>query len=437
MRNVAIIGFAKTGKAVWKALNKTHRVFVFDENPISEPPKNAFCGKESRRFFEMSFDEVIPSPGIPYNHPFLEHARKTGTPIISELELGYRLSKSPIIAITGTNGKTTTVALTEKILNRAGIKSIACGNYGYPFTEAVMENDDVDYFIVEASSYQLEFIDTFRPHIAAIINIRPDHLKWHGSIESYRKAKLKIFKNMKAEDIFIKNEEDRYEFSSPAKLLVFSRENPEASAYLRDDKIIVNYNGTVIIEKRKLFGAGNSENIAVSSLIARVCGVGGSLIKEVVENMENLPHRLEFVGELDGVKFYNDSKSTNLDSVINAINSFEGKNIILILGGKHKGESFSKIVPLLKEKTKAVVVYGEDRKIILSELEKLTPVPLPAINIRGAIVGAFEVAREGDIVLFSPGGASCPPFKNYEERGEAFKKEFEKYKEIYETTPKI
>ncbi len=437
MKNIAILGFGRSGRGAWKALHKKYNIFIFDENTQKQNIPNGFFGEKSKRFFDMRFDEIVASPGLPPHHPFIEYAKSNNIPIISELELGYRISKVPLIAITGTNGKTTTVLLTQRILTSYGLKAIACGNYGYPLTEAALEHPEADYLVVEVSSYQLEFIQKFKPHIATIINIGSDHLKWHGSLEAYKKAKLKILKNLSESDFFIKNSLDQYEINSPAQILLFSEDNPQADAYISDKKIIVNYNGTAIIEKSRLFGRGNLQNIAVSALIGRICGVDERTIKEVVEKMENLPHRLEYVGELDGVKFYNDSKSTNIDSVVNALNSFEGNNIVLILGGKHKGESFSKIVDILQKKTKAVVVYGEDRKIILSELQKLIPVPLPATNLRGAIVGAFEVAAKGDIVLFSPGGSSCSPFKNYEERGEAFKEEFRKYKEIYETTPKI
>lgn len=437
MAKVAILGFGKSGKAAYRALEKKHEVFVFDQGATISDLPNFFGADRYKLFFEMQFDYIVTSPGIQPDNVLLKNASERNIKVISELELGYTLTNAKIIAVTGTNGKTTTVWLINSLFEKAGVRAVACGNYGYPFTDAVLDHPEAEWFIVEASSFQLQFIDQFRPNIAAITNIGSDHLKWHTSREAYREAKLKIFKNQQNEDYFIKNEADDYQYTGKAHMLYFSRTDSMADAYIDSNKIVVNRPAKIIIEKIGLFGSGNAENVAVCALVGAICGINEDTIKEVAMESKNLPHRIEYVGELDGVKFYNDSKSTNIDSVINALNSFEGNNIVLILGGKHKGESFEKIVELLRSKTKAVVVYGPDRKRILQELSKLIPVPLPAINLRGAIVGAFEVARSGDIVLFSPGGSSCEPFKNYEERGEAFKQEFFKYKEIYETTPKI
>ncbi len=441
MKKIAVLGFGKSGQSSYRLLKALgYDVYVFDDRKIEKKNDKFFCEKDSKRFFDFTFDEVVVSPGIAKNHPFITYCVEIGTPIISELELGYRFTKCPVIAVTGTNGKTTTVSLVDKIMKANGKKTIACGNYGYPITDAAKISSELDYLIVETSSYQLEFIDTFKPFVSAVLNIGFDHIKWHGSLENYKNAKLNIFKNQSENDFFIKNAEDNYDYTGKAKLIEFSKKNRSADCFLdvKENKIVVNYKDKIIIENARLFGVGNLENIAASVLISKICGLGDKITMEVVETMENLPHRIEYVGEIDGVKFYNDSKSTNIDSVINALNSFESdKNIVLILGGKHKGESFSKIVDLLEKKTRAVVVYGEDRSLIMTDLEKLIPVPLPAFNVKGAIVGAFEVAAKGDIVLFSPGGASCKPYNNFEERGEDFKKEFEIFKDYYENTPGI
>ncbi len=438
MKKTAILGFGKSGQSAYNLLKSIKEdVCVFDDRNLKEPDKNFFFGKNGDRFYEFEFDEIVTSPGISRFHPFIQYAVKKNIPIISELELGFRFASCPIIAITGTNGKTTTVALIERIMKKANKKVIACGNYGFPITKAVKSLKNPDYLIVEVSSYQLEFIKDFKPFIASILNIGSDHIKWHGSKEEYKKAKLKIFKNQEPCDYFIKNNEDDYIYNGKAKLLKFSKKDNNAECFLNKDKVVVNYKSNIIIKNMKLLGAGNLENVAVAALVSQICGIEDKTIVEVTQDMENLKHRIEFIGELDGVKFYNDSKSTNIDSVVNALNSFEGNNIVLILGGKHKGEPFSSLIELLKEKTRAVVVYGEDRKLILKDLEKMIPIPLPALNLRGAVIGAFEVAAKGDIVLFSPGGSSCEPFANFEERGEAFKKEFEKYKYDYEHAPKI
>ncbi len=438
MKKIAILGFGKSGQSAYSVLNNgDYDIYVFDENLKDENKEHFFFGKSSDSFYEFEFDEIIASPGIPKSHPFIRFSLENKTPIISELELGYRLSKCPIIAITGTNGKTTTVALIEKIMKANGKNVVACGNYGYPITLAAAESGQLDYLITEVSSYQLEFIDKFKPFISAILNIGFDHIKWHASLENYKQAKLRIFKNQDENDFFIKNDADDYIYNAKANLLTFSKNDREADCFLNKDKIVVNYKSRDIIKKLNLFGNGNFENAAVSSLVSRVCNLDNRRSLEVIESMENLEHRLEFVGEIDDVKFYNDSKSTNIDSVVNALNSFDSDNIVLILGGKHKGEPFSKILELLQKKTRAVIVYGDDKHIIMKELSKLIPIPLPALNVRGALVGAFEVAQRGDIVLFSPGGSSCEPYKNFEERGKAFKKEFAEYKDYYENTPGV
>lgn len=442
MKKIAILGFGISGRAAFDLLKITDsEIYVFDDKKNENKSGNLFFGdKGKEKFYKMEFDEIVTSPGISKFHPFIQYALKNSIPIISEIELGYRFAKCPIVAVTGTNGKTTTVTLIEKTMKAANKRAVACGNYGFPLTKAVLGSENLDYLIVEASSYQLEFIKEFKPFIGVILNIGSDHLKWHQTKEGYKKAKLNIFKNQDKNGYFIKNEEDTYQYKGGAQLVTFSRKNSHADCFLneRENKVIVNYKRRTIIDRTNLFGCGNLENIAVSALVADICNINSKITVEVIEKMENLPNRIEFVGQIDNVKFYNDSKSTNIDSVVNALNSFkEDEKIVLILGGKHKGEPFSSILDILKEKTRAVIVYGEDKHIIMKELEKLLPVPLPALNIKGALVGAFEVAANNDIVLFSPGGSSCEPYKNYEERGEAFKKEFSAFKEYYENTPKV
>ncbi len=432
---VAVLGFGKSGQAAYRLLkDRGYEVDVFDEKNNTHLGDNFFFGERSLEFFERNYDFVVTSPGIKPTNRFLEFMKERGVEIISEVELASRFCKKPVIAITGTNGKTTTVKLVERLLNESGVAALACGNYGVAFSDVVYE--DVDFYVLEVSSFQLEFIKDFRPFIAAILNVDYDHLRWHGSMEHYINAKRKIFKNQTINDFFIKNDRDSYVFDGVSQLLKVSWSDRESDAYVEDGRVVVNYKKHFIIKETRLFGVGNYENIAFASLIGVILGIGDKIIKEVVADMANLEHRMEFVTEIDGVKFYNDSKATNLDAVENALKSFEKKkNIVLILGGKHKGESYSRLLPVMEEYVKATVVYGEDRKVILTELEKFLPIPLPAINIWGAVRGAFEVADKGDIVLFSPGGSSCSPYKNFEERGEAFKKEVLTFKKEYDEAP--
>ena len=434
---VAVIGFGKSGRAAYEILRRHNiEVFVFDEKLKEQSSDNMFFGLDTERFFDFDFDRVVVSPGVKPSHRFVQYAEKNTIEVISELELGFEYTKGKIIAITGTNGKSTTVKLVEKILKEQGKKAIACGNIGLAFCDVA--DRDFEWFVVEASSFQLYYTHNFRPHIAAILNVAFDHLSWHGSMENYIEAKRKIFRNQNENDFFIKNREDQYIFDGRAELFEVSSMDKEADAFFDKDYAVVNRPKRFIIEKTAMFGSKAFENIAFAAMCGLLAGVDEKIIKEVSQNMENLDHRIEYVDEIDGVKFYNDSKATNLDAVETAINSFdESVKLVVILGGKYKGESYAKLLPLLQKRVKALVVYGEDRKMILKDLEKFIPVPLPALNIWGAVRAAFEVAAKGDVVLFSPGGASCEPYKNFEERGEAFKKEVKVFKEEYEKAPLI
>ncbi len=434
---VAVLGFGKSGRAAYRLLKrKGYDVEVFDDRAEETNEKGFFFGKKARVFFDRNYDFVVTSPGIKPSHEFIQSALERKIEVISELELASRFAKKPIIAITGTNGKTTTVKLIENILNASGFKALACGNYGVAFSDVVDEN--VDFFVVEASSFQLEFTKDFKPFVAAILNIDFDHLYWHGSMENYVNAKRKIFRNQGECDYFLKNDDGSYIFDGKSRLLVISKKDENADTYVDINSVVVNFKKQFIIDKTRLFGLGNWENIGFAALICSVLGVQEKTIKEVVGEMSNLEHRIEYVTEIDGVKFYNDSKATNLDAVENALKSFEKKkNIVLILGGKHKGESYARLLPLLEEYVRAIVVYGEDRKQVLQEISEFNPMPLPAINIWGVVRGAFEVAYKGDVVLFSPGGSSCEPYKNFEERGEDFKKEVLKFKEEYDAAPLV
>lgn len=434
---IAILGFGKSGKSVFEALIKKNQdeVFVFDDSRLPEKP-NFFGGEHAKSFFKMNFDLVVVSPGIPKHHSFIQYAKEKKMNIISELEFGFKLAKCKIIAITGTNGKSTTVKLIYNMLKKAGKKTLMCGNYGLPLTKAAKVSSLLDYLVVEVSSFQLEFSDTFKPYIAIILNITQDHLSWHGNFEEYTKAKLKIAKNLTDEEYLIRNFDENYTVDAP-NVIGFSAVKENVQAKISQKSVVINFREHFEIKNTKLIGMHNMQNIAAASLACLICSIPKDTIKEVAMNQETLPHRLEFVCEIEGVKFYNDSKSTNIDSVRKAIESFENKqNIIVILGGKHKGESYANLMDLLTQ-VAGVVVFGEDRGKILSELHKLRPVPLPAINVKGACLAAFHIAKPGDIVLFSPGGSSFDQFKNFEERGEAFKAECLAFKEEYDKAPRL
>ena len=435
----AVIGYGRSGRAVVDYLS-THgeACCVFDEGNLkAENKKNVhyFFGDEAKNFYKLEFDTIVTSPGIRRDHPFIRYALGKRKHVIGEIEFGYEISRCPIIAITGTNGKTTCTYLIEKMLNVSGLKAKACGNIGFPLTAAVAASN-WDFLVVEVSSFQLEFIDRFKPSIAVLLNISKDHLCRYENLQEYKMTKLKIFSNQDKDTRAVYNC-DFYdmEMINPLPYIVpFShRCLPLGGAQAKKDRVLLSVNGgKEIIDHTRLFGKHNMENIAAASCASLACGVNIDTVREVAMTTETLAHRLEYVGEIEGVKFYNDSKSTNIDAVKNAVMAFD-KPIVLILGGKHKGVSFAELVPFLKEKVKMVIVFGEDRKRIDEELKGIFAVP--ALDVAGAISGAFSFAAKGEIVLFSPGGSSFDQYKNFEERGEDFKRKFARFKKKYESTP--
>ncbi len=431
----AVIGYGKSGKAVVDYLLKQGEpCYVFDEgNPEAENREvHYFFGEEAKNFYKFRFDTVVVSPGIRYNHPFIRYALSCKERVIGEIEFGYEVVRCPIIAITGTNGKTTCTHLVERMLSSSGFKVKACGNMGFPFTAAASEGD-WDFLVVEVSSFQLEFIDRFKPYVAVLLNVSKDHLYRYSGFEEYKRVKLKIFANQDERDYSVFNCDvyDMERINPLSRKLPFSyRCLPANGAQIKKDGVILSINGDKIkIDRTKLSGEHNMENIAAASCASLACGANINTVKEVAMATETLEHRLEYVGEIDGVKFYNDSKSTNLDAVKNAVMAFD-RPIILILGGKHKGVSFAELVPFLKDRVKVVVVFGEDRKRIERELKGIAAVP--AVDVAGAISGAFAFAAKGDIVLFSPGGSSFDQYESFEERGRDFKRKFVRFKKKYE-----
>jgi len=433
----AVIGYGRSGKAVVDYLSRQgESCYVFDEgNPEAENKENVhyFFGNEAKNFYKFGFDTVVVSPGVSRDHSFIRYAINNKERVIGEIEFGYEIVKCPIIAITGTNGKTTCAHLVEKMLCASGFRAKACGNIGFPFTTAASE-DNWDFLVVEVSSFQLEFIDKFKPYIAVILNVSKDHLCRYEDLRDYERVKLKIFTNQDENDCAVYNC-DLYdmEMTNPLpRIAPFSQRClPLGGAQIKRDRVFLSINGDrIVIDHTRLFGEHNMENIAAASCASLTCGANINVIKEVAMTTETLAHRLEYVGEIDDVKFYNDSKSTNINAVKNAVVAFD-KPIILILGGKHKGVSFAELVPLLKEKAKMVIVFGEDRKRIDEELKGVFAVP--ALDIAGAISGAFAFAAKGEIILFSPGGSSFDQYENFEERGEDFKRKFARFKKKYES----
>jgi len=362
-------------------------------------------------------DLIVVSPGMHLDIPVLEEAKNRNIPIISEIELASRFLTKPIIAVTGTNGKTTTTTLIGEMLKAAGKRIAVAGNIGYPLVS--VEDKGLDFIVAEISSYQLETIQSFHPWISVILNLQEDHLERHHSMEEYMRQKMRIFMNQDENDFMVYNAEDRFVPSmvktAKAKLVPFNKLETEILG-IRPDEI-------------QIPGKHNLENALASAWAASLAGVALSTIGQVLKAFPGVEHRIEYVTEIAGVKYYNDSKGTNPDSTIVALDTFSGKGLILILGGRDKGVSLEAMCKKIQAGVKAVILMGEATERFKNELEKygFTNIYL-ADSMAGAVKQAGHLSKSGEIVLLSPACASFDMFKNYEERGKAFKAEVFKLK---------
>jgi UDP-N-acetylmuramoylalanine--D-glutamate ligase len=399
---------------------------------LKEKGAKVETGKHTPEFFK-DVEFVIISPGIDERNEFIDFLKKRKIPIISEIELAYNFSKSKkIIAITGTNGKTTTTTMVGNIFKKAGYPSVVCGNIGNTFIGEIKNIEDKTWIILEVSSFQLEKIVNFRPYISCLLNIDYDHFDRYSNMEEYINAKKRIFENQKENDYSVLNFDDYY----TKKLLkgikthkiFFSFSKIFNGIYYKSGAIFLNLNNKnlKIFETKnlKIEGRGNIANIMASSLISILSGIDIETIKLAIENFGGLPHRMEKVAEIDGIIYINDSKSTNPHSIKNSILSLKGKNnIILILGGKDKGFPYHQLKKHLKNRVKFIILLGEAKERIRKELLS-SNIPMEYVeNLKEAVILSKKIGKKGDFVLFSPGCSSFDMFKNYKERGDAFKKE--------------
>lgn len=363
------------------------------------------------------YDVCILSPGIDPVVPLVQNVIAKRIPIIGELELAYEECICPVIAITGTNGKTTTTELTTEMLKGCGLRTMSSGNIGLPFATAVKRSHELDVMVLEVSSFQLETIKAFRPQVSAWLNLSPNHLDRYPGMTEYRDAKLRIFENQTAEDFAVVNARDELP-EIAAKKLTFSAYTDDADFTLRDS--VIYFRGEPVLDQRKtkLPGIHNAENLMAALAMGHAFGLDFDKMAAAVTEYTAPAHRCEFVRTLNGVRFVNDSKATNLDSVEKAILSQEG-SLVLIAGGKDKGFEFDPIAPLIRERVNAAVLIGEMKERIAKSWSGV-PVQL-ADTLEEAVEKARMVARPGDTVLFSPGTSSYDMFRNYGERGNRFK----------------
>jgi UDP-N-acetylmuramoylalanine--D-glutamate ligase len=382
-------------------------------------------GHQAETFVKQ--DLIVPSPGVSPMMPALAAARVIGVPVWSEIELASRFLRGRLICVTGSNGKTTTTSLIGHILETAGLPVQVAGNIGTPLISRVDISSDTSFTVVEASSFQLELISTFRPNIAVLLNITPDHLDRHGSIESYAAAKARMFENQTVEDAAVINADDavapHYEPKVP-HVFWFSREKNVASGcYVRGEEIVFRAEGeeTVLLNRKAigLRGSHNMENVLAAAAAARLAGADPVAISEGVRTFAGVEHRIEYVATVRGVEYFNDSKATNVDATLKALDAFPG-NVLVILGGKDKGSDYKILRPTLRSRARMALLIGSAANKIEADLAGSIPVE-QVQTLERAVESASQRAQPGDTVLLAPACASFDQFESYEHRGRVFK----------------
>ncbi|MBC8214591.1 MAG: UDP-N-acetylmuramoyl-L-alanine--D-glutamate ligase [Candidatus Marinimicrobia bacterium] len=373
---------------------------------------------------------MILSPGIPYSSTFVQKFVEKDIPIVSEIEFASWFTSSPILAITGSNGKTTTTNLLHLMISRKYNNSMLGGNIGIPFSANVhyelFHSLDNVVHVLELSSFQLEHIYNFAPNIAGILNISPDHLDRYSDLNDYANTKLNITKNIRESDFVVYNADDAFLLGKLKSVKCgkpFSTHKLSQTLFNFSENTIFTSSDNVLVEMKetKLEGPHNIQNIVAASTMAKLFGINDFDIASAVREFSPIPHRLEFVAEIDCVKFYNDSKATNIASTIAGITSFD-KNLIVILGGKDKGSTdFTELAPYMKGRVKSIITYGEAGEQISQQLKAEFPTTYHW-DFSEAFSRANDIAQKGDTVLLSPACASFDQFDNYEHRGDVFKK---------------
>lgn len=379
----------------------------------------------------LSADEIMKSPGIPEKNDLVKQVRKKGIPIISEIELAYRFAGgSMIVAITGSNGKSTTTSLIHHICQTAGLDAALVGNIGISFAKQVAV-DPRQVYVVEVSSFQLDDIHTFRPDTAVLLNITEDHLdRYEYKFENYIRSKFRIIENQTEQDYFIYCDDDPVILQHLPLLTTHTNPLPfsmkhevKKGGYIKGDQMMLRIQEervSMSIYDFALKGKHNNYNTMAAGIAAATLGIRKEKIREAVKNFHSLEHRMEFVAMVRGVEFINDSKATNVNSTWYALESMS-KPTILILGGTDKGNDYGLIADLVKEKVKAIVCMGLDNKKIIEVFKDIVPVIVETDSAKKAVNASFKLAAKGDVVLLSPACASFDLFKNYEDRGSQFK----------------
>jgi len=437
-KKVGIFGMARSGLACAELLKKLGaEVFVTDTKPshllalqiaqLTELDIDFETGGHTSKAL-ASKDYLVISPGVPLNIPVLKEAQSLGVPIFSEIEVAFWLTDAKIVGITGSNGKTTTTTLVGEILKEDKKECEIGGNIGIPFSSLVEKVSKDGIIVLELSSFQLERIEEFKPYLSVVLNLTPDHLDRYPDLRSYMEAKLRIFENQTEVDVAVLNADDKNSmelalYSASRKIFFSTQKELELGAFVRNGMLFYKMNGKEekIIETKDIGikGPHNLSNAAAAGAICAILGASPVSMRETLKRFKGVEHRLEEVATLLGVKFVNDSKATNVDSVWYALQSVK-EPIILIAGGKDKGGDFTKLRELLPNRVKALILIGEAKEKIHEALSDLV-LTFHANSLEEAVELSFKKAEAGDTVLLSPACASFDMFKDYEHRGEVFK----------------
>jgi UDP-N-acetylmuramoylalanine--D-glutamate ligase len=434
---VLVVGLARTGVATALfCASHNAKVTATESRPegelgdvpatLREAGVSLELGGHTEKTF-LAQDLIIPSPGVRADDPFLLAAHSKKITIWSEVELAYRFQEGKLIGITGSNGKTTTTTLVHHILANSGVEAILAGNVGMALISVVEQTNARTASVVELSSFQLELIERFRPNIGVMLNLTPDHLDRHKTMEAYAKAKARLFENQTELDAAVLNADDEPTVDyTPKKPQVFWFSRKQAvkqGAYLKGDDIVVTHKGgeDFVMKAREipLEGAHNLENVLAAVMAARLAGVDAASIGKGVKTFTGVEHRLEFVAEIGGVKYYNDSKATNVDATLKALDAFPGR-ILIILGGKDKGSDYTVLQKPLREKAILALLIGAASDKIEKQIAGSVAIER-ADTIERAVEIASHAAQAGDKVVLAPACASFDQFQSYEHRGRVFK----------------
>ena len=440
-KKVLVLGLAKSGESAARLLDKLGAIVTvndgkpFEENPAAqsllEEGIKVVTGGHPLELLDEEFELMVKNPGIRYDNPMVKKALEKEIPVITEVELAYLISDAPIIGITGSNGKTTTTTMIAEVLTAGGQSGLLSGNIGFPASQVATTATKNDTLVMELSSFQLMGIETFHPEIVVITNLMPTHIDYHGSFENYVAAKWNIQKNMSKSDFLVLNFNQTLANELAAKtqetVVPFSTTEKVDGAYLEGNMLTFRGEPVMAADELGVPGSHNVENALATIAVAKLRGIENQVIKETLAGFGGVKHRLQYVGEINHVKFYNDSKSTNILATQKALSGFDNSKVILIAGGLDRGNEFDELVPDIQG-LKKMVILGESAARVKRAADKAGVSYMDAADVKDATKKAFAEAQAGDIVLLSPANASWDMYPNFEVRGDEFIATFEELK---------